>query len=87
MEQAVIAYIANAMMTQDQERKLNDIFSKLDQNNDGTLTLDELETGFSYYLEDDYMSSFDFQQILKKVDTNQNNMIEYSEFITAACQY
>jgi len=38
----------------------------LDLNNDGTLTLEELETGFSYYLEDDYMSPFDFQQILKK---------------------
>jgi len=87
LEQAVMAYIANSMMTGDQERKLKDIFSKLDLNRDGTLTLEELETGFVYYLEEDFMSKYDFAEILKKVDTNNNGTIEYSEFITASCQY
>jgi calcium-dependent protein kinase len=47
--------------------------------------VDELKTGFQYYLENDFMSDHDFQEILKSVDTNNNGVIDYSEFIMSAC--
>lgn len=82
-----MTYISNHMMTKQQEMRLLEIFKKLDENNDGTLTLEELKDGFQCYLQNEYMSEYDFEEIMKKVDTNQNGQIDYSEFIMSACQY
>ena len=46
MEQAVLAYITNYLFSKQQEQSLLKIFKQLDTDNDGVLTLDELEVGF-----------------------------------------
>jgi len=45
--------------------------------------VDELRDGFREYMGEKMMFDADIEDIIKKVDFNNNGIIEYSEFITA----
>lgn len=62
---------------------MRNIFTKIDKNGDGQLTIDELETG----LKDVPEIKLDFGELAKAIemmDANQNGKVDYTEFI-AAC--
>jgi calcium-dependent protein kinase len=82
---AVLAYIANHLRTKESETMLRDIFMKLDSNGDGVVTTEELKQGYKEYMgEFALFSSMDISDVLQKVDFNDNGVIDYGEFITAA---
>lgn len=57
----------------------------MDTNGDGVLTIDELQKGYFEYMgEMALFSGADVAEILTQVDFNDNGVIDYSEFITAA---
>lgn len=52
LEQAVIAYITNSMMSKATEERLMQTFKQFDKNHDGILTVDELRDGFKEFMGD-----------------------------------
>lgn len=72
------------MSSKQNEEKLLETFKMFDKNHDGILSIEELREGFKEFLGDQIMFEDELQGILKKIDLNQNGMIEYSEFIAAA---
>ena len=83
LDRAVLCYITNFMNSHANESRLQAIFKELDQNHDGTLTVEELKDGFKECLGDNMMVDSELDAILKQVDFNNNGLIEYSEFLTA----
>jgi calcium-dependent protein kinase len=65
--------------------KLRDAFIKIDKNGDGTLTADELQQGVSQF-EKCQLTPEDFNLAMKLMDTNNNGVIDYTEFIAACMQ-
>ncbi len=84
LEGAVIAFITNQMMTKEAEEKLHRIFEAFDSNKDGALTDDELREGFKEFMGEQLLGECDLEEIMKRIDFNQDGMIQYSEFIMAA---
>ena len=60
LQQAVVAYITNSMMTKQNETKLKAIFLQFDKDGDGTLTDKELREGFLEFLGDSLIGETDF---------------------------
>ena len=47
MQQAVLTFLANQSLSNDEKENLMKMFKKLDQNGDGTLSREEIIEGFS----------------------------------------
>ena len=62
------------------------MFLKLDTNNDGVLTLDELEAGMHQIAQIFQQSEPDVRAMLMSADVNGDGKIDYTEFIAAAFQ-
>ena len=62
------------------------MFLKLDTNNDGVLTLDELEAGMHEIAQIFQQSEPDVRAMLMSADVNGDGKIDYTEFIAAAFQ-
>ena len=87
LQQACLSYLANYMGYEgvDEERqKLKEIFNAFDSNGDGHLVYEEIFEGYKQYFRgDDKRAELEARKILKKLDLNENGMIEYSEFLIA----
>lgn len=81
MKKATLHYITNQFISSDEIGNLRLIFEKLDENNDGKLSKDELIKGYQEYSDD---LPEDFDDIVEKCDIDGNGFIDYSEFLTAA---
>ena len=57
-------------------------FKKLDKNNDGVLSKDELLEGLRNI--DQNINDSDVERILSEIDNNKNNTLDYTEFVVAA---
>ena len=60
------------------------MFLKLDKNNDGHLTFDELQAGYAELGQIFNMSEVDVHQMLVAADNNGDGKLDYTEFIAAA---
>jgi len=80
-KKAVLTFIATRLK-EDEIQNLKDIFSALDLNNDGYLTLDELKQGCSKIKTLD----FDIEELFKNIDTDKSGVINYTEFLAATIQ-
>lgn len=60
------------------------MFLKLDTNNDGHLTLDELEQGMQEIAQIFHVEEPDVREMLRAADDNGDGKIDYTEFIAAA---
>ncbi len=49
------------------------------------MTIDELREGFREYMGDQIIFEEELKKIIENIDMNQNGLIEYSEFVSAAC--
>ncbi|MCQ2819858.1 MAG: protein kinase [archaeon] len=78
IQRAIISYIASRLNDSDVS-KLKECFTALDENKDGSLTLEELEKGIKNSGLD-----FDISSIFKALDTDKSGKIDYTEFL-ACC--
>jgi calcium-dependent protein kinase len=82
LQQASIAYIVHQLSTNEVVRSLRNIFKKLDESGDGRLSYQELKDGWRKYF-NDQMSEIEFDRLIKEMDQDGNNFIEYEEFLRA----
>ena len=78
LQKAVLTFIASRLRD-DEIKVLRDIFSALDMNQDGTLTVDEIKSGVAQ-LKD---VKINVDDIFASVDTDGSGVINYTEFIAA----
>lgn len=84
LQRATLNFIANELMSQEELEHLHKLFKKIDENGDGFLSSKEIEKAIT-----DHPGVFtgNVKEMLSKVDTDQNGMINYSEFLTAATNW
>ena len=80
LRQAVLTFLA-ARATDEEISEQTKLFHELDGNNDGYITLKELNKG----LQDSYAPE-EIQAIMDSVDTDKNGAINFNEFIAATLE-
>eukprot|EP00826_Nyctotherus_ovalis_P049522 TRINITY_DN599_c0_g2_i2.p2 TRINITY_DN599_c0_g2~~TRINITY_DN599_c0_g2_i2.p2 ORF type:complete len:208 (-),score=83.79 TRINITY_DN599_c0_g2_i2:109-732(-) len=83
LQQATIAYIANHLQSQETMNKLKKVFQQFDKNGDGVLERSELLEGYTKLGKPKEQAAKIVDQIMKKIDINNNGTIDYSEFLMA----
>jgi calcium-dependent protein kinase len=81
LKKAVLTFIASRL-NDEEVKHLNAIFENLDENKDGTLTLNEVKKGIEKLDKKEF--SGDVEDIFKSLDTDSSGRIDYTEFL-AAC--
>jgi calcium-dependent protein kinase len=84
LRQTTLTYIASRI-PESQITHLRQVFTKFDTNGDGQLTHQELVEGIQSVPEIK-LSIEDIEKAMKVIDSNNNGVIDYTEFI-AACMY
>jgi len=84
LRQTTLTYIASRI-PESQITDLRAAFTKFDKNGDGQLTHQELLEGIQSVPEIK-LSIDDIEKAMKVIDSNNNGVIDYTEFI-AACMY
>ena len=80
----IITYIASRL--NDKEiMELKNIFIEIDTNNDGTISLEEMKTAIKKIKSKDIKEN-EVDDIFKGIDTDSNNQIEFTEFISATLE-
>ena len=83
LQQAVMVFIANHLQSQDNMKKLESVFKQFDTNGDGVLEREELLEGYIQLGKTKKQAEVIVDNILKKIDLNNNGTIDYSEFLMA----
>ena len=76
-------YIGNYLQSQEKIDQLKKIFSDFDKNGDGVLDKEELIEGYIKLGNNREEAEVAVDEILEKIDINNNGTIDYSEFIMA----
>jgi calcium-dependent protein kinase len=84
LHRATLSYIVNQMMSSQELSKLRDLFSSLDKNGDGLLSVEELAHGASVLSSE---ITDNLKKIIENVDEDGNGHINYSEFLIAATNW
>ncbi|CAD8079047.1 unnamed protein product [Paramecium sonneborni] len=82
IQTAMLIYIAENLMSEQDKKKLMDEFMKFDLNNDGLLTKEELLNVYSKTLPHERAIK-EVNDIFKKIDVNGSGKIDYQEFVIA----
>eukprot|EP00826_Nyctotherus_ovalis_P049525 TRINITY_DN599_c0_g3_i6.p1 TRINITY_DN599_c0_g3~~TRINITY_DN599_c0_g3_i6.p1 ORF type:complete len:550 (-),score=147.22 TRINITY_DN599_c0_g3_i6:103-1752(-) len=83
LQQAVIAYIANHLQSQETMNKLKEVFQQFDKNGDGVLERNELLEGYMKLGKTKKQAARIVDKIMNQIDLNNNGTIDYSEFLMA----
>ncbi|OMJ82246.1 hypothetical protein SteCoe_17088 [Stentor coeruleus] len=81
LEKSIFSFISNQVMGTIETKKLTNMFLSLDKNGDGTLSLDEIEEGYDAL---GIPAPVDLNDLIKKIDGEDDGSINYTEFIAAA---
>ena len=84
LRQTTLTYIASRI-PESQIKDLKNVFIKFDENGDGQLTHEELKKGIQSVPEIN-LNVDDIDKAMTVIDSNNNGVIDYTEFI-AACMY
>ena len=76
-----MTYVASRL-SEDEIKKIKECFQRIDVDNDGKLSLEEMKKVF---LKDDLKIEFN-EEIFKQIDTDSSGTIEYTEFISACIE-
>jgi calcium-dependent protein kinase len=83
LQHATIAFLVHHVSNNEMIRELKAIFKELDENGDGTLSYDEIKNGFKKYYKNEKIAEKELEEIIKKIDQDNNEYIEWEEFIRA----
>ncbi len=81
LQQATIAFLVHHASSTDMVKDLRNIFKIIDKDGDGTLSYEEIKEGFKEYYKDENIAEKEVEEIIKKIDLDNNQCIEYEEFI------
>ena len=81
MQQAVLSYIVQQLMSDDERNKAREAFIELDKNQDGKLQRDEILEGYRRIYGD--FAEEEVDKIMTQVDIDGSGEIEYSEWLSA----
>lgn len=85
LKKAVLTFIASRLK-EDEIKSLTAIFNTLDENKDGTLTIEEIKKGnFDGNLGVSKLGekNIDVEEIFRSIDTDKSGVINYTEFIAS----
>ena len=74
-------------MTAKEAKQYIDMFKLMDKNNDGVLTIDEIEKGIKHCKLEINMNKDSILQLFKDMDTDKNGLVNYTEFVSALMDY
>jgi len=77
VQSAILTFMAHYVTTKEEKDKLLGVFQALDTNHDGQVSKAELKEGFSKFT----LKTANVDDIFAELDKNQNENIEYSEFV------
>ena len=80
-EKKIIMFIA-MRLNEDEIKQLENLFVALDKDDNGTLSKSEIMAGIKKVKEKD-ISEEKINNIFRRVDTNDNNKLDYTEFISS----
>lgn len=83
MQQAALTYMANHLVSEEELKKLNDVFKVLDVDNSGKLSKQELLEGYNK-IEGNNMSIKELEELFELADADHSGEIDYSEWVMAA---
>jgi calcium-dependent protein kinase len=75
---AVQAYIAQYLISKEEQTQLTSVFKSIDNDGNGTLTVQEIQKYFS-----SYMTPEEVQNVLSNIDKSKDGKINYLEFVAA----
>merc|ERR1711972_648116 len=84
LKKAALEIIAR-QLDENEIHGLREFFISLDTNNDGLLTLEELDNGLEQ--RGFQKTKSEVQQIMSSVDIDGNGVIDYTEFLAAALDH
>lgn len=79
LQQATIAYLTYFLSPSEEFIKMKSLFSELDKNLDGTLSKQEISSGFESIFGKTAMG-IDIETLLESMDSNGDGVISYEEF-------
>ena len=74
-------------MSANEAKQYIDMFKIMDKNNDGVLTIDEIEKGIKHCKLETNMSNDAIVQLFKDMDIDKNGLVNYTEFVSALMDY
>lgn len=80
-QQASIAYIVHITNSSSQNHQLRKIFQSFDKNGDGKLSYSEFKEGYKKVFGSKFTSDEEIALIISKMDQNNDEFIEYEEFL------
>lgn len=86
-QSSIIAFLVQQKSEKEELRQLGDIFKSLDTSGDGYLQLEEIQKGFETMnngLKNVFGKEADWEKVAHAIDTNNDGLIDYDEFMTAA---
>ena len=84
LQHACIAFIVHQMSCNEQTKDLRKIFSQMDVSGEGKLSIDELREGYNkFFSKKSSFSQEDFEKIIVNFAQNNEDFIEYEDFLRA----
>jgi calcium-dependent protein kinase len=80
LQQLTLSFIASQLTTKTEQEEMLELFKKLDFDNNGTLSKQDLKNGISQFKQ---ISDMEIDRIMIEVDIDESGEIDYSEFLTA----
>jgi calcium-dependent protein kinase len=74
-------------MTAKEAKEYIEMFKLMDKNNDGVLTIDEIEKGIKHCKLETSMNKDAVVQLFKDMDIDKNGLVNYTEFVSALMDY
>ena len=81
----ILGFIASRIGEQDIQN-LKSIFEEMDTNKSGTLNINEIKSGLDKMEKNKEMTEKEKDDIIKHIDTNRSQKIEYNEFLSACLE-
>ncbi|EAR94959.1 kinase domain protein (macronuclear) [Tetrahymena thermophila SB210] len=85
-QKAILTFISVNLVSSQDKIELENLFKRLDTNQDGRLSKEEIMNGFNQIWHNDYMTEEQINLIFDQVDSDKSDSIDYSEFITATLE-
>ena len=78
LQKAVLTYIASQQTDAETEKKTRAIFSRMDKDNNGEITVQELIEGYQQIYHDKARAQRDAASVLRRIDVNKNGVVDYN---------